>query len=95
MYNLEFGEGFTSEYKKLTKNNIEIKKRILKSLKLLAENPLYPSLRSHKVNSKEFNNVWSSWVTGDIRIIWKYEDKVLIIVLLAIGSHSGSTNVYK
>ena len=95
MYKLLFKSGFEEGYRKLTKNNNELKKRVLKTLKLLSEDPLYPSLRSHKVNTKEFTNIWSSWVTGDIRIIWRYHQNVLVIELLSIGGHSGRGSVYK
>lgn len=95
MYKLLFKAGFEVGYKKLTKDNGELKKRVLKSLKLLAQDPLYPSLKSHKVNTRDFNDVWSSWVTGDIRIIWRYHENVLMIELLSLGGHSGKKKVYK
>ena len=94
MYLLIFTSSFNKDYKKIIKRNPLLQKRILKSLTLLSNNPNYQSLRTHKVNSIEFDNVWSSWVTGDVRIIWEYNNNSAI-KLLALGAHSGSNKVYK
>lgn len=94
MYQFVFTSSFDKDYKKIAKKNILLRQRILKSLSLLSNDPNHPSLRSHKVNSIEFDNVWSSWVTGDIRIVWEYKNKMRI-KLLALGTHSGSNRVYK
>lgn len=75
MYQLIFTSSFNKDYRKIAKRNTLLQKRILKSLNLLSNNPNYPSLRTYKVNSIEFDNVWSSWVTGDVRIIWEYNNK--------------------
>ena len=63
----------------------------------LSINPWDPSLKTHKVNAiVSKDKVRSSSVTGDIRIIWDFdENNNLIIVMLTIGSHSGSNKVYK
>jgi mRNA-degrading endonuclease YafQ of YafQ-DinJ toxin-antitoxin module len=96
MYNFVYHTNFENKADKLVRQDSLLKKKLEKALKLLSDNPLYPSLRTHKVDSKEFTDVWSSWVTGDIRIIWKYShDQILIIILLDIGSHSGNRRVYK
>jgi addiction module RelE/StbE family toxin len=94
MYQLLFTSSFNKDYRKIAKRNTLLQQRILKSLNILSNNPNYPSLRTHKVNSIEFDNVWSSWVTGDVRIIWEYNNKS-VIKLLALGTHSGSNKVYK
>ncbi|MHB8362508.1 MAG: type II toxin-antitoxin system RelE/ParE family toxin [Patescibacteria group bacterium] len=94
MYQLLFTSSFNKDYKKVAGKNTLLQKRILKSLSLLSNNPNHPSLRTHKVNSLEFDNVWSSWVTGDVRIIWEYNNN-LRIKLLALSTHSGSNKVYK
>jgi addiction module RelE/StbE family toxin len=95
-YDLEFTPEFVEDYKKLTKKNNLLIKKFSKALKLLSENPLHNSLKSHKVDTINNEDVFSSWVTGDIRIIWLYnKEKKLVIVLLEAGSHSGSNKVYK
>ena len=51
---------------------------------LLVQYPFYPSLRTKKVQG--LTNVFEMSVNMDIRILWKYEDGV-IILLLDIGHH--------
>ena len=80
----------------IVENNEKLKKRLKTTLYKLASNPLHPSLESHKVNTPKHGVQWSSRITGDIRIIWKYgTSERLIIILLDIGGHSGSHKVYK
>lgn len=96
MYVLHFATSFSATYKALIKGNKELEKRTEKALKLLKNNPLYPSLKSHKVNTRSFGEKWSSWITGDLRIIWDYNEKEKkIILLFAITKHSGSHKEYK
>ena len=96
MYTLEFLPNFRSKAKKLTSRNLLLAKKLSKTFQLLQTNPLHPSLRSHKVDAKSQKDVWSSSVTGDIRIIWEYAgSRINVITLIVIGSHSGSWKVYK
>lgn len=57
---------------------------IAKKLKILVKNPFYPSLRTKKIQG--LDNVFEMSVNMDIRILWKYEDGV-IILLLDVGHH--------
>ena len=67
----------------------------LNRLDLLAQNPAAPSLRTHKVNLAGVK-VYSSSVSGDLRVIWRYADGVLdVIDLLDVGGHEGSRGVYR
>ncbi|HWY79592.1 MAG TPA: hypothetical protein VNW29_04490 [Candidatus Sulfotelmatobacter sp.] len=96
MYILLFTKDFDESYIKLTKGNIETQKRIQKAITFLRQDPFYPSLRTHKANSKNYGEKWSSWVTGDIRIIWDFDsEEQLTILLLTIGRHSGTQKVYQ
>jgi mRNA-degrading endonuclease YafQ of YafQ-DinJ toxin-antitoxin module len=96
MYRFNLLPTYQKSYKKFVQNNSILRKRLEKALHILQNNPLHPSLRSHKVDAKEKNDVWSSWVTGDVRIIWEYAgDKIHVIYLIDVGSHSGSRKVYK
>ena len=62
----------------------------------LERDPLYPSLKSHKVRDRQGYEAFSSYVTGDLRIIWDYaEDEVDILDLLDLGGHEGSGKVYR
>ena len=95
MFKLKALPYFRDKYLDFTKNNINLKKRIDKTLGFLGNNPLSLSLRSHRVESKNFGRKWSSWVTGDIRIIWDYsENEIRVLNILDLGSHSGKDKVY-
>lgn len=95
-YDLDFTPEFLTDYKKLIKKTPLLKKKFTKVLKLLADNPKHGSLKSHKVDTLNNRDVWSSWVTGDVRVIWMYdEEQKMIIILLETGTHSGSNRVYK
>lgn len=75
---------------------MEKEKRTKKAIKLMRTDPFYPSLKSHKVNTRNFGERWSSWITGNLRIIWDFDtEKQLVILLLAITKHSGGHKEYK
>lgn len=96
MFTLVFTKDFDERYIFLSKENKNLEKKIRKALHLLEQNPTYPSLKTHKVASKNYGQKWSSRVTGDLRIIWDYDSQDrLIILLLDIGGHSGTLKVYK
>jgi len=79
---LNLTDNFKKTYKKIVKNE-EMEKRIFKTLEILKTNPYHPSLRTHKV--KKFR---SSWVHGDLRIIWQFsKNEVKIIDILDLGNH--------
>jgi mRNA-degrading endonuclease YafQ of YafQ-DinJ toxin-antitoxin module len=95
-FKLAFSDRFNKKYKKLIKSNYSLKDKVIEKLEILRSNPKDISLKSHKVNSRYFDNVFSSSVTGDIRIIWKYDNEgnIEIIYLLDIGGHDGGNGVY-
>ena len=96
MFTLIFTKKFDEAYTSIVKENKEIKKKVKKALHFLEQDPLYPSLKPHRDNTKNYGERWSSWATGDIRIIWDYDIKSrLVIILLDIGKHSGAHKVYK
>ena len=87
---------FEQSYKKLIKGSQTKENLTKKAIKLMRINPFYPSLKSHKVNTRNFGEKWSSWITGDVRIIWDFDTvKNQVIILLAITQHSGSHREYK
>lgn len=96
MFTLIFTKNFEETYISIIKENKAIEKKIRKALHFLEQDPFYPSLKTHKANTKQYEDKWSSWVTGDIRIIWEYDNKNrLTIIVLDIGGHSGTHKVYK
>lgn len=81
MYKLKYTKEFEKKLKSLTKNE---QKMVFNKLKLLVQDPFYPSLRTKKVQG--LVDVFEMSVNMDIRILWKYEDGV-IILLLDVGHH--------
>ena len=73
---------------------METEDRFLQVIDRLSYNPFYPSLKTHSVDIASLGKVYSSRVTGDIRIVWAFKED-LIIVLYRVGGHSGGSNVYK
>lgn len=87
---------FDESYKRIIKGNLEKEKRIKKAVDLMRIDPFYPSLKSHKVKTRNFGEKWSSFVTSDLRIIWDFdEEEMQIILLFTITKHSGSHREYK
>ena len=81
MYKLKYTKEFEKGLKKLSKAE---QKQTMTKLKLLMQNPFYPSLRTKKVQG--LDNVFEMSVNMDIRILWRYENGV-IILLIDIGHH--------
>jgi len=95
-YRLMFSRVYKTKYEKITRKNLKLKRQIVKVHELLSLDPRNSSLKSHKVNTVNFGPAWSSSVSGDIRIIWSYDQQNnLVILILTLGSHSGSSKVYK
>jgi mRNA-degrading endonuclease YafQ of YafQ-DinJ toxin-antitoxin module len=79
---------------KYIKNNPALLKRFQLAFEKLIDDQFSPTLRTHKVISKSFGTVYSSRVTGDIRIIWNYHQDQIVILVYMVGSHSGKKAVY-
>ena len=87
---LVWSSGFKRSFRKVTKKKPQLKDKIAKVLRLLADDPFTPSLKSHKLTGK-FEGLWSCSVSYDCRIIFKFsEDNQLlemVILLINIGPH--------
>lgn len=81
MYKLKYTKEFEKNLKFLTSQE---QKMIINKLKILVQNPFYPSLRTKKVQG--LDGVFEMSVNMDIRILWKYENGI-IILLLDVGHH--------
>ncbi|MEK7522567.1 MAG: type II toxin-antitoxin system mRNA interferase toxin, RelE/StbE family [Patescibacteria group bacterium] len=87
--NIYFSQEFIKNYRKITKKNVQLKKKIKIRLSVFRENPKHPSLRLHRLKGKMIED-WSISVQSDLRIIFTY---VLGgILLVDIGNHK---EVYK
>jgi mRNA-degrading endonuclease RelE of RelBE toxin-antitoxin system len=81
MYELLPTDDYNKQLLKLTKIEQAL---VRKKLKLLAQNPHHPSLRTKKYEARKGRFEMS--VNMDIRIIWRYAGNK-IILLLEIGHH--------
>jgi addiction module RelE/StbE family toxin len=85
-----WSSGFNRSFKKITKKNPQLKDQITKVLKLLADDPFTPSLKSHKLGG-DLAGLWSCSVAYDCRMIFNFsEDEEfleMVILLIDIGSH--------
>lgn len=87
---------FTRKYAKLVKRDRSLERQINTVLDLLADDPRDPRLKSHKVPAWDKKQAFSSSVTGDLRIVWRYsETEVELIDLVDIGGHEGGKSVYR
>lgn len=81
MYKLKYTKEFEKRLKSLTSQE---QRMVFSKLKLLAQNPFYPSLRTKKVQG--LDGVFEMSVNMDLRILWRYENGT-IILLLDVGHH--------
>ena len=96
MFILHFKNKFLKKEKKLTKNNHILKKAVDETIGLLEINPKNPALKSHKIKDINGDFAFSSTITGDIRLIWNYQEgRAHILDILDIGGHEGKNKVYK
>jgi mRNA interferase YafQ len=90
MMEVVWSSGFNRSFRKIVKKNPQLKDQITKVLKLLADDPFTPSLKSHKLGG-DLAGLWSCSVAYDCRIIFNFcEDEELlemVILLVDIGSH--------
>ena len=76
MYKLKYTDAFEKDLKSLS--GVE-QKAVAQKLRILAENPFHPSLRTKKVQG--LTNVFEMSVNMDIRVLWRYENGVIALLL--------------
>jgi addiction module RelE/StbE family toxin len=90
MMEVVWSSGFKRSFRKITKKNPQLKNQVLKVLRLLADDPFTPSLKSHKLTG-DLAGLWSCSVAYDCRIIFNLsEDEnllAMVILLIDLGSH--------
>lgn len=80
-YRITYTKRFEKNLKKLTAAE---KTQLKKKLEILIMDPLYPSLRTKRIQGTE--DLFEFSVNMDVRVIWQYEGDTLIL-LLDIGHH--------
>jgi addiction module RelE/StbE family toxin len=81
---------FKRAFKKFVKKNPDFQEKIINVLEVLSEDPLTPSLKSHKLTGT-LEGLWACSVAYDCRIVFTFsqdeESQDSVIVLVDIGSH--------
>ncbi|MDF5732826.1 MAG: type II toxin-antitoxin system mRNA interferase toxin, RelE/StbE family [Rhizonema sp. PD38] len=85
-----WSSGFKRSFRKITQKKPQLKNQIVKVLRLLADDPFTPFLKSHKLTG-DLAGLWSCYVAYDCRIIFNLseDEKFLemVILLIDIGNH--------
>ena len=81
-YKITYTKRFLKNFKRL---NAAEKAQLKKKLELLMQDPLYPSLRTKRIQGTA--SLFEFSVNMDVRVIWEYEGDTLIL-LLDIGHHN-------
>jgi addiction module RelE/StbE family toxin len=88
--NLVWSPTFIRTFKRLVRKNPELRTQIEQVLQQLAEDPFYPSLRSHKLKG-DLSGIWSCSIDYSNRILFKFVNNSDSgdeeIFLLTLGSH--------
>jgi mRNA-degrading endonuclease YafQ of YafQ-DinJ toxin-antitoxin module len=85
---------YERDFKKIAKKDKLLASKVRDVSEKLSVNPFSIGLRTHIVRISSLGRVYSSKVSGDIRILWTLEEEG-IILLHRVGGHSGGSNVYK
>ena len=93
-FSINYTSKYEREFRKISKKDKNLARKILVVSDLLSLDPYSPKLETHIVNTSYGARTYTSRVSGDIRILWRFEDGN-IILLLTVGGHSGSSKVYK
>jgi len=86
-FDITVTETFKDSFRRLSKEEQAL---VEKKVERLADNPSHPSLRSKKIRGRDGR--FESSVNMDIRLIWRYEDG-RIIVILNVGRHDILKNI--
>jgi addiction module RelE/StbE family toxin len=90
MTNLIISSSFKRAFKTIIKRQPDLKPKIEAKLKLLADDPYNPILRTHKLKGK-LSGAWACSVEYDCRIVFSFEQNQQTleeeINLIDIGTH--------
>ena len=85
-----WSSGFKQSFKKITNKNPQLKNQIVNVLRLLADDPFTPYLKSHKLTGK-LAGLWSYTVAYNCRIIFNLSEDgkflEMVILLIDVSSH--------
>ena len=85
-----WSSGFKRTFRKITKKHPQLQERIIGVLRLLVEDLLMPSLKSHKLGGG-LAGLWSCSIAYGCRIVFSFSKDgqllKMVILLIDIGSH--------
>ena len=88
-YKIDFTSNFKKQLKKIIKQNKDINELLEVITKLANLENLDSKYRNHNlINDKTYKDCSECHIKPDWLLIYKYVDDKLVLVLLAIGSHS-------
>ena len=87
---LVWGQSFIRAYRRQTRRDPKLRERVQRTLKLLAQDPFHPSLRTHKLKG-DLAGVWACVVDYDNRLLFEFVENPETgdpeILLLTLGTH--------
>ena len=92
-YKIDFSSKFKKQLKKMIKQDKNINKLLLVITMLANKETLDVKYKDHQlIDDKTYKNCRECHITPDWLLIYKYEDVILVLVLLSTGSHSELLN---
>lgn len=90
MRRLAWGSSFRRAFKRKTRKDPHLRRRILDVIERLTRDAFDPRLKTHKLRGK-LEGLWACWVEYDCRIVFTFEPDPEcdedMIVLIDIGTH--------
>lgn len=75
---------FEKQFKKLPKG---IRQKALRKIEIFSQNPFDKSLNNHPLHGA-LKGLRAFSVTGDVRIVFQEVDDYVVVLFIAIGTHS-------
>ena len=70
---------------------LSMRETVIKKVRLLAENPAHPSLKTHRLKLVKVH-IWDCYITESMRLLYEVKDKCLY--LWELGPHAIVDNVH-
>lgn len=90
MNKLVWSRSFVRAGRRITRKDPEVRARLEHTLRLLAQDPIDPRLRAHKLKG-ELAGVWACSVDYDLRVLFEFvknpDTQETELFLLTLGSH--------
>lgn len=73
-------------FKRIVRQNPQLRPLIEQTLQQLAEDAFHPSLRTHKLTGN-LSGIWACSIDYSYRVLFEFVDEEVTILLLNLGSH--------